>query len=47
MASDDWITYCDVCGVRLDQLAGEDFYDESRRRVTCAAHWTDNTGEIR
>lgn len=36
---DEWIEHCDICGKQLDQLAGEDFYDEKRRMVTCAAHW--------
>lgn len=43
MVSDDlWTARCDICGKVLDCLAGEDFYDEARGIVTCAAHWREN-----
>jgi hypothetical protein len=30
---------CDVCGRTLDQMLGEDFYDEGSGHVYCSAHW--------
>lgn len=45
---DDWIwepyPTCDVCGKSLDPCTGEDFYDEARGTVTCAAHWQETKG---
>lgn len=32
------VEWCDVCGARLDPSRDEDFYDETRGRVTCAEH---------
>lgn len=36
---DEFTEICDVCGKSLDQLKGEDFYDEPSGRVYCAEHW--------
>lgn len=42
MNDDLWTERCDICGKRLDRLKNEDFYDEARGMVTCAAHWSGN-----
>ena len=38
MNDDLWTEHCDICGKALDRLKNEDFYDEVRGIVTCAAH---------
>lgn len=37
----EYFETCDICGKTLDQLKGEDFYDEASGQVYCAEHWPD------
>lgn len=37
---------CDVCGRTLDQMLGEDFYDEGSGHVYCSTHWLHRNGPV-